>query len=46
MVLKRSFPDTVLPEGGMAVFQPGEDTPRLLGTISGERFIQSAKSRR
>ena len=46
MVLKRSFPDTVLPEGGMAVFQPGEDTPRLLGTISGERLIQSANSRR
>ena len=46
MVLKRSFPDTVLPEGGMAVFQPGEDTPRLLGTISAARFIQSANSRR
>ena len=46
MVLKRSFPDTVLPEGGMAVFQPGESTPRLLGTISGSRFIQSARSRR
>jgi phosphohistidine phosphatase SixA len=46
MVMKRSFPDTVLPEGGMAVFQPGEDTPRLLGTISGARFIQSANVRR
>ena len=46
MVLKRSFPDTVLPEGGMAVFLPGEDTPQLLGTISGARFIQSANSRR
>jgi phosphohistidine phosphatase SixA len=45
-VMKRSFPDTVLPEGGMAVFQPGEDTPRLLGTISAARFIQSADSRR
>ena len=46
MVLKRSFPDTVLPEGGMAVFLPGEDTPRLLGTISSARFIQSANARR
>jgi phosphohistidine phosphatase SixA len=46
MVLKRSFPDTVLPEGGMAVCQPGEDTPRLLGTISAARFIQSANVRR
>jgi len=46
MVLKRSFPDTVLPEGGMAVFDPGEDTPRLLGTISAARFVQSANSRR
>ena len=45
-VMKRSFPDTVLPEGGMAVFQPGEDTPRLLGIISAARFIQSADSRR
>jgi phosphohistidine phosphatase SixA len=46
IVMKRSFPDTVLPEGGMAVFQPGEDTPRLLGTISAARFIQSANVRR
>jgi phosphohistidine phosphatase SixA len=46
MVMGRSFPDTVLPEGGMAVFLPGGDAPQLLGTISAERFIQSADSRR
>jgi phosphohistidine phosphatase SixA len=46
MAMKRSFPDTVLPEGGMAVFQPGEDAPRLLGAISAARFIQSANVRR
>jgi phosphohistidine phosphatase SixA len=48
MVLQRSFPDSVLPEGGMAVFLPaGENAePRLLGTISAERFIHSATVRR
>jgi phosphohistidine phosphatase SixA len=48
LVLERSFPDTVLPEGGMAVFLPGgtANAPRLLGTISAERFIRSATVRR
>jgi phosphohistidine phosphatase SixA len=46
MVMRRSFPDTVLPEGGMAVFRPGGDAPELLGTITAERFLQSARVRR
>jgi len=46
IVMGRSFPDSVLPEGGMAVFRPGGDTPQLLGTISAARFIQSADARR
>jgi phosphohistidine phosphatase SixA len=48
LVLGRSFPDTVLPEGAMAVFLPrglGVE-PRLLGTITAERLIQSATVRR
>ena len=42
------FPDTVLPEGAMAVFLPrglGVE-PRLLGTITAERLIHSATVRR
>jgi phosphohistidine phosphatase SixA len=46
MATGQSFPDSVLPEGAMAVFHPGGDEPRLLGTISAQRFIQSADSRR
>ena len=48
LVLKRSFPDTVLPEGAMAVFQPSgpASEPRLLGTITAERLIHSATVRR
>ena len=48
MVLERSFPDTVLPEGAMAVFVPAgpSNQPRLLGTITAERLIRSATVRR
>jgi phosphohistidine phosphatase SixA len=48
LVLERPFPDSVLPEGAMAVFVPsGPATePRLLGTITAERLIQSATVRR
>jgi phosphohistidine phosphatase SixA len=48
LVLKRSFPDTVLPEGAMAVFLPDgiASEPKLLGTITAERFIRSATVRR
>ena len=48
IVLRRSFPDTVLPEGGMAVFLPrgAASEPRLLGTITAERLIRSATVRR
>jgi phosphohistidine phosphatase SixA len=48
LVLNRSFPDTILPEGGMAVFLPNGlgSEPRLLGTISAERLVHSATVRR
>jgi phosphohistidine phosphatase SixA len=46
MVTKRSFPDSVLPEGAMAVFEPGGSTIQLMGTITAERLIQSADRRR
>ncbi|MBI2187800.1 MAG: hypothetical protein HYU37_11900 [Acidobacteria bacterium] len=41
---ERRFADSVLPEGGMAVFLPGQN-PKLLGTITAERVIASAKAR-
>jgi phosphohistidine phosphatase SixA len=44
MVTGRMFPDSVLPEGAMAVFLPGA-TPQLLGTITTERVVQAAESR-
>ena len=48
MVLERSFPDTVLPEGAMAVFLPAgpSNPPQLLGIITAERLIRSATVRR
>ena len=44
MVTGRQFPDSVLPEGAMAVFLPGP-TPQLLGTLTAERIIRAAESR-
>jgi phosphohistidine phosphatase SixA len=48
MVMERSFPDAILPEGAMAVFVPAgpSNPPRLLGTITAERLIRSATVRR
>lgn len=46
MVTGRRFPDSVLPEGAMAVFLPGDGDPEFLGTISAERLIRSNDSRR
>jgi phosphohistidine phosphatase SixA len=46
MVTRLPFSDTVLPEGAMAVFLPGGDEPRLLGTVSAQRLTQSAEVRR
>jgi phosphohistidine phosphatase SixA len=43
-VIGRMFPDSVLPEGAMAVFLPGAP-PHLLGTITTERVVQAAESR-
>ena len=44
MVTGRMFPDSVLPEGAMAVFLPSA-IPQLLGTITAERVVLSAESR-
>jgi phosphohistidine phosphatase SixA len=44
MATGRMFPDSVLPEGAMAVFLPG-GTPQLLGTLTAERVVRSAESR-
>jgi hypothetical protein len=46
MATGKPFPDSVLPEGAMAVFLPGDGEPRLLGTITAERLIRSADARR
>ncbi len=44
LAAERRFPDSTLPLGGMAVFLPG-DALQLLGTITAERVISSAKAR-
>jgi phosphohistidine phosphatase SixA len=44
MASGRTFPESSLPEGAMAVFLPGA-IPQLLGTISAERVVLSAESR-
>jgi phosphohistidine phosphatase SixA len=38
MVTGQSFPDTTLPEGAMAVFQPNGTDATLLGTLTAEEF--------
>ena len=45
MVTGSRFSDSVLPEGAMAVFAPGA-APRLLGTVSAERLMESAAAHR
>jgi phosphohistidine phosphatase SixA len=39
MVTGRRFPDTILPEGAMAVFAPAGNEARLLGTLTAEELI-------
>lgn len=41
---ERRFPDSLMPAGGMAVFVAG-DALQLLGTLTAERVIASAKAR-
>ena len=42
MATRRGFPDSVLPEGAMAVFEPGGDEGRLLGTLTADQLIAAA----
>ena len=44
MVTGRAFPDSILPEGAMAVFLPGS-AAHLLGTITAEQVVASAVAR-
>lgn len=39
MVTRQKFPDTILPEGAMAVFIPTGNEARLLGTLTAEELI-------
>lgn len=43
MVRRQRFPDTILPEGAMAVFMPRGDEARLLGTLTAEQLIAAAR---
>jgi phosphohistidine phosphatase SixA len=43
MVTGQGFPDSILPEGAMAVFDPGGDGYRLLGTVSPEALVSAAE---
>lgn len=41
-VTGQPFPDSVLPEGAMAVFRPEDGGARLLGTLSAEELVGAA----
>jgi phosphohistidine phosphatase SixA len=41
MVTGQGFPDAILPEGAMAVFQPNGEDATLLGTLTAEEFAGS-----
>lgn len=45
MVTQSRFPDTILPEGAMAVFSPERGEERLLGTIKAEELVAFSGSR-
>ena len=43
MVTRQRFPDTVLPEGAMAVFMPMGNEAKLLGTLTAEQLIAASR---
>ena len=43
MVTRQRFPDTVLPEGAMAVFMPMGNNAKLMGTLTAEQMIAAAR---
>ena len=45
MVTRQRFPDTILPEGAMAVFVPTGSEARLLGTLKAEELIAASAAR-
>ena len=45
MVTRRRFPDSILPEGAMAVFAPMGNETRLLGTLSAGQLIAASLAR-
>jgi len=42
MATNQRFPDSILPEGAMAVFEPGSDSAMLLGTLTAEDLVSIA----
>ena len=45
MVTRERFPDTILPEGAMAVFSPTGSEARLLGTLKAEELVAASLAR-
>ncbi len=43
MVTRQRFPDTILPEGAMAVFMPMGNEATLLGTLTAEQMIAASR---
>jgi phosphohistidine phosphatase SixA len=43
MVTRQRFPDTILPEGAMAVFMPMGNETKLLGTMTAEELIAASR---
>ena len=42
MVTGQGFPDSILPEGAMAVFEPSGDRANLMGTLTAENLVSIA----
>jgi phosphohistidine phosphatase SixA len=43
MVTRQRFPDTILPEGAMAIYAPAGSEARLLGTLKAEELIAATR---
>jgi phosphohistidine phosphatase SixA len=43
MATGQNFPDSIFPEGAIAVFEPGGESTLLLGTLTAEDFISVAE---
>jgi phosphohistidine phosphatase SixA len=44
MATGQNFPDSIFPEGAIAIFEPSNESTQLLGTLTAEEFISVVKN--